>query len=135
MKTPTTEEISSVALRLLSTEAVFCYLLGSADTPRFHSESDIDIAVYWKGGELSFERRVELKTNLEDQLGHPVDLISLNTIDVIYGVQVLETGRILFCHDPGLLLEWKASQLSKYPDFKRSRAVIENNILIRKKYV
>ena len=29
----------------------------------------------------------------------------------------------------------KANQLSRYPDFKYSRAIIENNILVRKKHV
>jgi len=59
----------------------------------------------------------------------------LNTIDIIYGIQVVDTGRLLLNKNPGLLLDWKAKQLSRYPDFKASRAIIEKNILNRKKYV
>jgi proline dehydrogenase len=72
---------------------------------------------------------------LEEKLGHDIDLISLNNIDVIYGIQVIDTGRLLVNTNPGLMLEWKVKQLSRYPDFKASRAIIENNILNRKKYV
>ena len=72
---------------------------------------------------------------LEEKFGHNVDLISLNNIDIIYGIQVVDTGRLLFNNNAGLMLEWKTMQLSRYPDFKVSRAIIEENILNRKKYV
>jgi predicted nucleotidyltransferase len=129
------EKIQSNLIETIGDLSDFCFLLGSAATPRFRQDSDIDIAVYWKNGEIDFNLRLKIINELEDKLGHDIDLISLNNIDVIYGIQVVDTGRLLINNNPGLILEWKARQLSRYPDFKASRAIIEKNILNRKKYV
>ena len=133
---PDFSSIQSAVKQVLTTHAEFCFLLGSAATPRFHKESDIDLAVFWKA---SVFKNIELQTRLYSEIRESfevdVDLISLNEIDVIYGIQVVETGRLLFSNDAGLLLQWKAEQLSKYPDFKATRKVIEDNILKRKSYV
>jgi predicted nucleotidyltransferase len=129
------EKIQEVAADTFGDLSEFCFLLGSAATPRFRQDSDIDIAVFWKNGEIDFNQKLKIVNELEDKLGHAIDLISLNNIDVIYGIQVVDTGRLLVNNNPGLMLEWKAKQLSRYPDFKASRAIIEKNILNRKKYV
>ena len=138
----TLSQIELIANQVLLKHVEFCFLLGSAATPRFNKESDIDLAVFWKrsllsenGADIDFELKLTILNELEEAFHHDIDLISLNSIDVIYGIQVIETGRILFNSDAGLLLEWQASQLSKYPDFKASRSIIEKNILNRKKYV
>jgi len=131
----TFEKIQSNLIETIGDLSDFCFLLGSAATPRFRQDSDIDIAVYWKNGEIDFNIRLKIINELEDKLGHDIDLISLNNIDVIYGIQVVDTGRLLINNNPGLILDWKARQLSRYPDFKASRAIIEKNILNRKKYV
>jgi len=131
----TFEKIQSVVDHTIGNHSDFCILLGSAATPRFRPGSDIDIAVHWKNGEINFDLKLKIVNELEDKLGHDIDLISLNNIDVIYGIQVVDTGRLLVNNNPGLLLDWKAKQLSRYPDFKASRAIIEKNILNRKKYV
>jgi predicted nucleotidyltransferase len=131
----TFEEIKSEVNDKLSDLSDFCFLLGSAGTPRFRPDSDVDIAVFWKNSEIDFNLKLKVMNELEDKLGHSIDLISLNSIDVIFGIQVVDTGRLLINNDPGLMLEWKAKQLSRYPDFKASRAIIEKNILNRKKYV
>ncbi|HXH31111.1 MAG TPA: nucleotidyltransferase domain-containing protein [Bacteriovoracaceae bacterium] len=129
------EKIKTVVTNMFGEASAFCFLLGSAATARFRQDSDIDIAVFWKDGEFDFKLKLKIMDELEDKLGHSIDLISLNNIDVIYGIQVFETGRLLISNNPGLLLDWKAKQLSRYPDFKLSRAIIEKNILNRKKYV
>lgn len=129
------EKIQSIVDQTIGKLSDFCFLLGSASTPRFRQDSDIDIAVYWRNGEIDFDHKLKIMNELEEKLGHDIDLISLNNIDVIYGIQVIDTGRLLVNTNPGLMLEWKVKQLSRYPDFKASRAIIENNILNRKKYV
>lgn len=131
----TFDQIQSYVNDTLSDLSEFCFLLGSAATPRFRPDSDIDIAVFWKNSEIDFNLKLRVMNELEDKLGRSIDLISLNSIDVIYGIQVVDTGRLLVNNNPGLMLEWKAKQLSRYPDFKLSRAIIEKNILNRKKYV
>lgn len=131
----TLEKIRSAIADTIGKLSEFCFLLGSAATPRFRQDSDIDITVFWTNGEIDFDLKLKVLNELEDKLGHDVDLISLNAIDVIYGIQVVDTGRLLINNNPGLLLDWKTKQLSRYPDFKASRAIIEKNILNRKKYV
>ena len=130
----TTDSIKTVLESLLIDQIEFAYLLGSAGTERFQSESDIDLAIYWKKIP-EFSEMVEIKAKLEDHFKRDVDLVSINTTDLIFSRQILETGRLLFCRSPGLHLQWKADQLSRYPDFKYSRKIIEDNILNRKKHV
>lgn len=129
------EEIRLAINEILDPHSEFCFLLGSAGTPRFRQDSDIDIAVFWKNGDVDFNLKLEIINKLENKLSRDIDLISLNSIDVIYGIQVVDTGRLLINNNPGLMLDWKVKQLSRYPDFKASRAIIEKNILNRKKYV
>jgi predicted nucleotidyltransferase len=136
MKKPLTQiQIGQTLEHLLTNQVEFAYLLGSAGTERFHTESDIDLAIFWKK-EPKLPELSSISNELTEKLNdHDVDLISLNTADLIFSRQVLETGRLLFCNSPGLHLQWKADQLSRYPDFKFTRAIIEKNILNRKKYV
>ncbi len=131
----TFEEIQKIVCETIGKHCEFSFLLGSAATPRFRHDSDIDIGVYWKNSEIDFNFKLSLQNELENKLGHHIDLISLNKIDVIYGIQVLETGRLILNNQSSLLVKWKADQLSRYPDFKSSRQIIEKNILNRKKYV
>lgn len=138
----TFSQIELITKNILNEYTEFCFLLGSATTPRFNKESDIDLAVYWKNSllnptlkKINFELQLQILNQLENEFHSEVDLVSLNNIDIIYGIQVVTTGKIIINNNPGLLLQWKTDQLSKYPDFKRSRSIIENNILNRKKYV
>lgn len=112
----------------------FALLLGSVGTDRFHNESDVDIAVYFKK-ELSHDELSKFSIRLEEEFDRDCDLIQLNKIDPIYARQVLTTGRELSVIDRSFFNLWKAEQLSRYPDFKQSRKTIEKNLLKRKKYV
>ncbi len=128
------KSISQTLIENLIHDAEFAFLMGSAETERFHTQSDIDVAVFWKTScdELKKNKYLQI---LEEKFNRDVDLISLNKIDVIFARQVLESGRLLFTNSDGFLLNWKTEQMSTYPDFKVSRKIIEENILKRKKYV
>lgn len=128
--------LKKMILKILLEESDFIYLLGSAATERFHSESDVDIAVYWKKVP-EWSQFLNYKSQLESSVGYDVDLITLNTSDPIFSRQILETGRILFVDEnsKGLLLKWQSEKMSEYPDFKYSRKIIEDHLLTRKKYV
>ena len=128
------DSISKTLAEVLTQQAEFAFLMGSAETERFHKDSDIDVAVFWKKS-CSEEQKTKCWRRLEESFNRDVDLVSLNDIDVIFARQVLEKGRLLFNNASGVLLNWKMEKLSAYPDFKRSRKVIEDNILNRKKYV
>lgn len=131
---PTFEEIRSQVTESLMGYADFVYLVGSAATKRFQKESDIDLAVYFKK-EPKHKDYLKLVSELEESFQREVQLAVLNKIDPIFGQQVLENGRLCFESDPKKHLEWKVKQMSIYPDFKRSRKVIEDQLLNRKKYV
>ena len=118
----------------LGENTAFSYLLGTAGTDRFRADSDIDLAVFWKEPP-SFEELNRIRNLLSDLFARDVDLVTLNGVDLIFSRQVLGTGRLLVCNSPGEHLQWQADQLSRYPDFKFSRAIVEENILKRKKYV
>jgi predicted nucleotidyltransferase len=126
--------IGKRAGELLADNCEFAYLLGTADTERFRDDSDIDFAIYPKVA-VTKEILAKLKLALEDEFSRDVDLVSLIGVDLIFGRQVIETGRLLFSQNPEIHLRWVAEQLSQYPDFKFSRKVIEDNLLTRKKYV
>lgn len=121
------------AQNLISPFAEFAYLMGSYDTVKFTSESDVDIAVYFRPN-IKLETKSELLTNLEALFNCDVDLVELNKIDPIFSRQILETGRLIINQNPDLLLKWKAVQTSLYFDFKKSREIIEKNLLHRKSY-
>lgn len=131
---PAQESLSQILSQQLKNQTEFVYLMGSAETDRFHRESDIDVAVYWKPF-ISDEAKKKIHIDLESTLQRDIDLVSLNDIDVIFARQVLETGRLLENNNPGLHLSWCAQKLSEYPDFKRSRKIVEDHILTRKKHV
>jgi predicted nucleotidyltransferase len=133
LKNPSFSDIEQAVCSACHQYAEFAFLLGSAATERFNDTSDIDIAVYWKVNQ-SMDFKLKILSSLETMLGRNVDLVSLNDIDVIYAIEVLTRGKTLLNNNKELLLNWKVTQLSKYPDFKFSRKIIENNILKRKKY-
>lgn len=128
------EKIHSVVASEIGDKAAFIFLLGSAGTDRFHSESDIDLAVYFKV-KPSYDELSKISIALMAALDRDCDLVMLNDVDLIFSRQVLETGRELIVNDRSSLNIWKTQQLSMYPDFKESRKIIEDNLLNRKKYV
>jgi predicted nucleotidyltransferase len=119
--------------KLIEPHAEFAFLMGSFGTPRFNDQSDLDLAVYFSN-KVDWNWRAKLSSQLMDIVGRDVDLVDLRDTDPIFARQVLETGRLLFCKDSGLLVSWKATQMSKYIDLKMGRAEIEKQLLTRKKF-
>jgi predicted nucleotidyltransferase len=126
------EEILQQTIKILAPFTEFAFVLGSFGTPRYRSDSDIDLAVYYKA-HVTKEDKLKLWGALEDLTGRDVDLVELNFIDPIFARQVIETGRELINDNPALLLQWKCTSTSMYVDFKFDRSIIEKNILNRKK--
>jgi len=128
------EQVRLATTKHLQAQCHFAYLLGSAGTKRFTDTSDVDLAAFFKNVP-SISESHRITEDLQEALKRDVDLVVLNTIDPIFARQVLETGRLLFADQTGYHLQWKAHQLSLYPDFKTSREVIEKSLLNRKKHV
>ncbi len=130
----TEQSLKNAILKIVDEPFQFAILLGSVLTNRFHAESDIDVAIHF-AQEPKFEVLAKWKELLLEELQRDWDLIVLNKIDPIYANQVLETGRPLILNDESAYNIWKAEQMSRYPDFKSSRKIIEDSLLNRKKYV
>lgn len=120
----------------ISEKTDFIYLMGSFGTERFNDQSDLDFAVFWNVIP-SFDEHIKIKSKFEDLFQRDVELVNLNKIDIIFAAQVLETGRLVYLNNlkKGEHLNWRSQKMSEYPDFKYSRKIIEDNILVRKKYV
>ena len=133
-KTKFCEDLETHLIALFGDNMSFAVLMGSADTSRFHEESDIDIALFFKPEyfkliQSNFNELIEKKEQLSAIYNREIDLILLNKIDPIFAFQVISTGRLIYAKDLMQFYTWKAHQMSVYPDFKMTRKVIENNLL------
>lgn len=114
---------------LLRERAEFALLFGSLKSGRIMPESDIDIGVFLKEGKPDFEEYLGLKSALSDASGREVDLVILNTCDIIIAMQIIANGELIINNNPGMFIRYKAAKISEYIDFKMSRKIIEENLL------
>jgi predicted nucleotidyltransferase len=72
----TFDQIQSYVNGTLNDLSEFCFLLGSAATPRFRPDSDIDIdiAVFWKNSQIDFNLKLRVMNELEDKLGRSLEV-------------------------------------------------------------
>lgn len=68
----TFDQIQSYVNGTLSDLSEFCFLLGSAATPRFRPDSDI--AVFWKNSQIDFNLKLRVMNELEDKLGRSLEV-------------------------------------------------------------
>lgn len=114
---------------VLEPRARFAIVFGSILSPeRFGLESDLDVAAHF-GRPLADGERSRLEGDLVKATGREVDLIVLDTADLIISMQAHGTGRVLFSDPPGAVGVHKAQVLGQYVDFKRSRADIERHLV------
>ena len=119
---------------VLADKAEFALLFGSIVTNRIMSESDIDIGVYFKGQGINFEERLALLGDLESAAKREIDLVEMNTCDIIIAMQILANGEVIINNNPGLFVLFKSQKISEYIDFKRGRKIIEDSMLTRRMY-
>jgi len=89
----------------------FAYLFGSMISGNTHSESDVDIGIYFtpKTDELEYESNMEYKNEdkiwleLERIIGKKTDLIVLNRTPSTLMYSVLQNGQKIFVRDENLL--------------------------------
>lgn len=96
------------------------YVYGSHGTEYQTIFSDIDLAVLPKPGVI-FDLKNELSAAAElSSIGKSDDLnlINLNTVPVTLQMEVLETGKLLYCADKLLLSDFIESVMLQYCDFE-----------------
>jgi len=104
----------------------FAYLFGSTVSGNTHSESDIDIGVYFvpKTKELEYESNVEHENedkiwlDLEKITGKKTDMVVLNRAPVTLFYSVLQNGQKIFARDENLLSRLYLSISLSAEDFR-----------------
>jgi len=106
----------------------FAYLFGSFAKDRVTLLSDIDIAVYLIGDDLS-GKRMEILGDLIDILKtDKVDLVILNTAPLTLRMKILQNKRLLADNAPFVRHTYESMTIRTYFDYSK----IENNILERR---
>ena len=110
-------------------------VFGSQVSERTTVDSDIDLAVLYNNRKIpSVEKVLALKEDLSGKLKKRVDLVLLNRSNPILTHQIFKLNMVIFNKNPAHLDEIFVKHVTAYADLKRSRKVIEDNILKRKLY-
>jgi predicted nucleotidyltransferase len=103
-------------------DVVLAYLFGSHARGTAGPLSDVDIAVLARPGMNShqlFDLRLELIGDLMARLAcNDVDVVLLNQASLALSYRVLRDGRLLYCRDEQVRIEYQAGIVSRYLDFK-----------------
>jgi predicted nucleotidyltransferase len=130
------DEIKAVLTELLYGKADFAILFGSLAQvgDSFTSESDVDCGAFFYPDCVEDLSYLDVAEQFESIVGRKLDIICLNTADIIIASQVVATGEELFAKSADQLLAYRANVMSRYIDFKQSRKIVEDNILVRPNY-
>lgn len=118
-------------------QVLVAYLFGSQATGKAGSLSDLDTAVLLKGNPSDREClgvRLELVGGLMSLLHtNDVDVAILNQVSLVMRYQVLRTGRVVYCRDRQVMIDFRVRTLNKYFDLKpmldRHRRIFFDRIL------
>jgi len=130
------DEIRILLTELLQDNADFVFIFGSwaKENAQIRPESDVDCGAFFNEAALHDQSFYDISERFEIMSGRKLDLVCLNTADIIIASQIVATGEVLFSHSKERLNAYKALVMSRYIDFKQSRKIIENHILVRPKY-
>ena len=99
-----------------------CYIFGSALTPYFHEESDVDIAVLLKETstkESRFDTRLRLMENIGAILKRKVDVVVLNDVSAIFFLYIIiKEGKLIFKISFEGQADFEMKVLNQYFDFQ-----------------
>lgn len=102
------------------------YLLGSIVHGNFREDSDIDCALLLqKGGTLSSVERLRLAGELGATLERTVDLGIISTENLIYAMQAVSGGQLLFARDKTATDERIMYIYSLYATLREDRSEVE----------
>ncbi len=103
------------------------WLLGSAVAGRLREESDLDLAVlYREGALLDLECVGVLASDIEGIVGRQVDLGRLDTRNLIYAMEAIREGVLLYQRDSTVTDLFVDRVSALYFDLKRERKVVED---------
>lgn len=97
---PDLQDIESKIIFLLTKMANIkaIYLYGSIITEYYNDESDIDIAILLDK-KINSSEIFEINCVLTNELNKEVDLVQLYTVSTVLQMQIIQTGKRIFCKD------------------------------------
>ena len=114
-----------------TTQAI--YRFGTWGTAAQRPDSDVDIAVLLPHEDAMRVDRWQwhlLAVRLADAAGaEHADLINLRRADTTLQAEILRTGRVAYCRDDGVRLEFETLVLSMYQKLNDERAGIRETII------
>lgn len=114
-------------IRRLGDELVGVWLYGSFASGDVRPDSDIDLAILTRRP-LPGDRLRELALELIDLSGRDVDLVDLRQAPTVLQMQVISTGRRLYCRDRFACELFETHVFSDYVDLNERRADILGDI-------
>ncbi len=109
-------------------DVMAAHLFGSAVQNRLTADSDVDIGLLFETSPDGL-RLLELQENLTTVLKRQADLVDLNHVSPILGMQVLRHGEIVFERSERAVREFQVRTLFAYFDLKQVRKPIEEALL------
>ena len=104
------------------------YLFGSAVQNRLTADSDVDIGMLFETSPDGIQL-LELQENLSTLLKRQADLVDLNHVSPILGMQVLKHGEIVFERSERAVRKFQVRTMFAYFDLKQVRKPIEEALL------
>jgi predicted nucleotidyltransferase len=106
------------------------WVFGSQATGASRPSSDLDLAVLFRKRPASNEL-LDVRGELEQLIGLPVDVIDLDSASPVLVMQVLRFGKLMVDAQPARRISFVAGVPGRYEDLKRIRAPIESALLSR----
>jgi predicted nucleotidyltransferase len=106
------------------------WLFGSEAQGRTRPDSDVDLAALFRRRPTALEV-FEAQADLEEILSREVDLVDLDRVSPILGMQVLKHGRLLLDRNPERRHAFFSRTISMYEDVKIIRREAERRLLER----
>lgn len=125
-------DIDELAPEVLSylPEIKALYVFGSRAKGEARPDSDLDLAVL-VGTELPATKLWETAQRLASRIGMEVDLVNLGKASTVMQMQVINSGRRLYCADEQICGEFEDLVYSSYARLNEERAGILEDIAQR----
>lgn len=99
------------------------YLFGSAAKGKMGEESDIDIG-FLSDNKISSYDIFMIAQELADQLDREVDLVDLNQASTVFQMQVVSSGKVIYCNNDTRRKLFEMVVFKKYARLNEERRVI-----------
>lgn len=122
------EKIELIKNYLLKKVAPYLIILfGSAAKENMHKDSDIDLG-FLSDKKLSSYEIFMIAQGLADILGKEVDLVDLNQASTVFQIQIISSGKIIYCNDEKRRRLFEMVTFKKYTRLNEERRIILEKI-------